>query len=200
MKYRLAVLIVLAAGAALWLVASRKPESAVHAANDVPPSLVQASKAAATPAPPETANRAIAPDAVAAAHWTETSTGPVPSKAKRAGLAAAAEPPSGPEVAPGLTPVTVLENMRAAFRQYSSRFGGNPVGINREITAALNGKNPQQVVFIEPEDGMRINARGELIDNWGTPYFFHQVSATKMEIHSAGPDKRMWTADDLVIE
>ena len=45
---------------------------------------------------------------------------------------------------------------------------------------------------------MRINARGELIDNWGTPFFFHQVSGTEMEIRSAGPDMKMWTADDLV--
>ena len=47
---------------------------------------------------------------------------------------------------------------------------------------------------------MRINSQGELIDPWGTPYFFHQLSGTEMEIHSAGPDKVMWTQDDLVIK
>jgi hypothetical protein len=62
----------------------------------------------------------------------------------------------------------------------------------------LNGKNPTQANFIKAEAGMRINENGELVDPWGTPYFFHQLSGTEMEIHSAGPDKIMWTRDDLV--
>jgi hypothetical protein len=90
--------------------------------------------------------------------------------------------------------------MRSVFRQYQARFGGNPVGTNLEITRALNGGNAGQVIFLNPEDGMRLNDQGELIDNWGTPFFFHQLSATRMEIHSAGPDRRMWTADDLVVQ
>ncbi len=76
----------------------------------------------------------------------------------------------------------------------------NPTGNNLDITAALNGKNLRQVVFINPADGLRVNDRGELIDNWDTPFFFHQVSATVMEIYSAGPDRKMWTADDLMIK
>lgn len=96
--------------------------------------------------------------------------------------------------------MTAMENMRAVFRQYSLRFGGNPTGINREITTALNGGNSKQVVFLDSEDGIRVNARGELVDNWGTPYFFHQLSRTEMEIHSAGPDGKMWTEDDLIIK
>lgn len=118
--------------------------------------------------------------------------------------------PSKPPVAPAgkpqplqytqLAPDVVLDNMRHAIRDYGSMFGGNPVGVNAEITSQLSGKNPKQVNFIRPEAGMRINAQGELVDPWGTPYFFHQLSGTEMEIHSAGPDKKMWTADDLVTE
>ena len=55
-------------------------------------------------------------------------------------------------------------------------------------------------MFLNPDDGARVNARGELVDNWDTPYFFHQLSRTEMEIRSAGPDRRMWTADDLVLK
>jgi hypothetical protein len=99
---------------------------------------------------------------------------------------------------PPMEPATVLDNMRIAIQQYGSRFGGNPVGTNPEITRALNGENPKQVHFITEESGLRINGRGELVDYWGTPFFFHQLSATDMEIHSAGPDRIMWTADDLV--
>jgi hypothetical protein len=97
-----------------------------------------------------------------------------------------------------MEPATVLGNMRVAIRQYGSRFSGNPVGTNPEITKALNGDNPKQVMFIGEESGLRINGRGELVDYWGTPFFFHQLSGTEMEIRSAGPDRVMWTSDDLV--
>ena len=92
----------------------------------------------------------------------------------------------------------VLQNVRRAVRQYGDMFNGNPVGTNPEITAALSGKNPRQINFIDGEGGMRVNGNGEMIDPWGTPYFFHQISGSEMEIHSAGPDRIMWTADDLV--
>ena len=95
-------------------------------------------------------------------------------------------------------PAIVLENMSRAIRQYGGMFGGNPVGTNPEITSQLTGANPKHINFIKAEAGMRINAKGELVDPWGTPYFFHQISGTEMEIHSAGPDKIMWTSDDLV--
>ena len=99
---------------------------------------------------------------------------------------------------PGMDPATVLSNMRITINQYGSTFGGNPVGTNPEITKAMNGDTPKQARFIKEELGLRINGRGELVDYWGTPFFFHQLSGKEMEIHSAGPDKVMWTADDLV--
>jgi len=99
-----------------------------------------------------------------------------------------------------IPPQIVLENMRRAVINYGSTFSGNPVGTNPEIAAALNGENPKQIKFIDPENGLRINGQGELVDSWGTPFFFHQLSATDMEVRSAGPDKIMWTPDDLVIK
>jgi hypothetical protein len=75
---------------------------------------------------------------------------------------------------------------------------GNPVGENSEITAALKGRNKLGFAFIPP-DNPAINSKGELCDRWGTPYFFHQLSGEKMEIRSAGPDRRLWTADDEVL-
>jgi len=95
---------------------------------------------------------------------------------------------------------TVLGNMRHAVRQYGEMFGGNPVGNNAEITSQLSGDNPKHINFINTEAGMRVNENGELVDSWGTPYFFHQLSRTDTEIHSAGPDRIMWTKDDLVIK
>ena len=96
------------------------------------------------------------------------------------------------------SPAIVLENMSRAVHQYGEMFGGNPVGTNPEITSQLSGKNPKHLNFLDADAGMRVNGDGELVDPWGTPYFFHQLSGHDMEIHSAGPDRIMWTADDLV--
>jgi len=133
---------------------------------------------------------------------SDTSSAPVSAPT----LAAAANSTSAtpeqllsPE-APKLPPATVLENMRSAIRDYGSMFGGNPVGNNAEITRALNGDNPKQAKFIHPDSGLRINGKGELIDPWGTPLFFHQLSGSETEIRSAGPDKVMWTTDDLIMK
>jgi hypothetical protein len=75
---------------------------------------------------------------------------------------------------------------------------GNPVGNNAEITAALTGRNRLRLALIPPDHPV-INAKGELCDRWGTPFFFHAESAAKMEIRSAGPDKKMWTSDDVTL-
>jgi hypothetical protein len=64
----------------------------------------------------------------------------------------------------------------------------------------LNGDNPRQVNFLNEQAGVRINEKGELVDPWGVPFFLHQLAAREMEIRSAGPDRAMWTDDDLVIK
>jgi len=107
------------------------------------------------------------------------------------------------EPAPAMVPVEmspgiVIQNVRHAITEYGAMFGGNPVGTNPEITAALAGNNPKQINFIKPEAGMRINGNGELVDTWGTPLFFHQLSGTDTEVRSAGPDRKLWTPDDVV--
>lgn len=111
----------------------------------------------------------------------------------------AASPNSAGETneAPALPPATVLDKTRVLIHNYRDAFGENPTGTNPEITEALMGKNPKQINFVT-DSGLRVNEKGELLDGYGTPFFFHQLSGKEMEIHSAGPDKMMWTADDLV--
>ena len=198
MRNRLfAVLIATVAGTTLWLVMSRRPETA---ANGAP--LRRASHAAAPPSVTMAAPVPMTAPAAAFAPQEIPKTAVLPKPQPRP-IAAVETAPEGPGVsiddAAAVPPVTVLENMRSVVRQYSERFGGNPVGSNPEIAEALNGKNPRQVVFLNSDDGLRLNERGQLIDNWGTPFFFHQLSRTEMEIRSAGPDRRMWTADDLLV-
>ena len=87
----------------------------------------------------------------------------------------------------------LLEAFRTSFPRE-----GNPVGSNAEITAALQGRNPAGVAFV-PRGHRAVNAAGELCDRWGTPFFFHAESARRMEIRSAGPDRRLWTDDDAIL-
>ena len=75
----------------------------------------------------------------------------------------------------------------------------NPVGTNAEIMKAVMGGNPTNAQLGPPE-GQSLNEQGELLDRWGTPYFFHQLSKETMEVRSAGPDRVLWNADDLVVK
>jgi len=121
-----------------------------------------------------------------------------PVNANSSGAQAAPSAQPAPLQFTNFSPAIVLENMSRAVRQYGEMFGGNPVGTNPEITSQLSGKNPRHINFLDADAGMRVNDNGELVDPWGTPYFFHQLSGHDMEIHSAGPDRIMWTSDDLV--
>ena len=205
MKVRLAAVLALLAGVGvLWLTVTRieEPLSQSTAGDDSAPAQTMRVRAAMPAVAPE--GNPEVPEETSDAATNSVAPGPVAPTPKPVALAAVEEPPTVPE-APGgtsssLPPGTALENMRAVFRQYNQRFGGNPVGSNPEITAALNGQNPRQVMFLNPDDGAHVNGRGELVDSWDTPYFFHQLSRTEMEIRSAGPDRRMWTSDDLVLK
>lgn len=133
--------------------------------------------------------------AAAPAHGTGSTLTQVP-------VAGAAEEPSHLADAlnsPGGDIHADLRILDEVFRQFrSSTHGLNPVGENREITAALTGRNRLGFAFIPPGHPA-INSRGELCDRWGTPFFFHQLSGIHMEIRSAGPDRQSWNADDEVL-
>jgi hypothetical protein len=85
--------------------------------------------------------------------------------------------------------------VKQVIRDYRAALGENPVGTNSEITKALLGANSRQARFI-PEEAKVGN--GQLVDRWNHPYFFHQLSRSQLQIRSAGPDGKMWTADDEV--
>jgi hypothetical protein len=111
----------------------------------------------------------------------------------RSTLADALNAPGGDIHADLRIVLEVIDTFRTNFPR-----AGNPVGDNPEITAALTGKNKLRLALIPP-DHRAIDRAGELCDRWGTPFFFHAESATRMEIRSAGPDRKMWSADDVVL-
>jgi hypothetical protein len=91
----------------------------------------------------------------------------------------------------------LLSNVFASWQTFFPR-DGNPWGDNRDITAVLSGKNARRVALIPPNHPA-ISPDGELLDRWGTPLLFHQLSGTAMELRSAGPDRIFYTADDTVL-
>ena len=92
-----------------------------------------------------------------------------------------------------------FEKISLMLRDYRTLNGENPVGTNAEIMKSIMGGNPRGAVLGPPE-GMMVSGSGELLDRWGTPYFFHALTRDLMEMRSAGPDRRMWNADDLAGE
>jgi len=94
------------------------------------------------------------------------------------------------------TPEEDLSLIQSMLRFHRRALGGNPVGLNDEITAALTGKNIKGAASLTI-DHPAISKQGELVDRWGTPYRFHAYSEKLMEVRSAGPDRKFNTADDL---
>jgi hypothetical protein len=89
-----------------------------------------------------------------------------------------------------------VEEIALNIRDFAQRFRGNPTGTNAEIVKALTGENEANATYL-PSKLRRLNDQGELLDAWGTPYFFHANSATEMEVRSAGPDRKLYTHDDV---
>jgi hypothetical protein len=71
-----------------------------------------------------------------------------------------------------------------------------PLGANEDIAAALLGLRKVQMPFLAKEDPC-FNAAGQLIDRWGTALYFHAIDKQRLDIRSAGADKKMWTEDDV---
>lgn len=93
-----------------------------------------------------------------------------------------------------------LALLNQVFLSWQTNFPaeGNPVGSNADITAALTGRNRLRYALVPPRHPA-ISGDGELVDRWGTPYFFHQLDGRRMEIRSAGPDRRLYTEDDALV-
>lgn len=71
-----------------------------------------------------------------------------------------------------------------------------PGGENVDIMRSMTGINTKRVAIVPP-GSKALNEQGELVDRWGTPYHFHPVSSSHLEVRSAGPDGQLWTDDDI---
>ena len=193
-------LLLLALGAA-WYLASRAPS---QVAPGVPPAVARpvGEPRTRSPAPiplvPVTAASPPSAQAVESSPSVNVSSAPVPSRP--AAMPAAPAPSIGADTPEERAAAEIdLDQVKLMLRDYRTRMGDNPVGTNAEIMRAVMGGNPKGAQLGPPE-GQDLNERGELVDRWGSPVFFHQLSATHMEIHSAGPDRVLGTDDDIVMK
>lgn len=70
-----------------------------------------------------------------------------------------------------------------------------PLGPNEEFARAFSDPEPMGEAAIPPTHPAIRD--GEIIDRWGTPWFFHQESSGSVNVRSAGPDRRLFTPDDI---
>ena len=74
--------------------------------------------------------------------------------------------------------------------------GNRPLSANEDWAALLRGQNAARERFL-PEGHPALDAEGRVVDRWGVPLFFHALGGGRYELRSAGPDRKMWTADDI---
>ncbi len=89
-----------------------------------------------------------------------------------------------------------IHHLDQLITAYRVKLQGNPSGDNIDIMAQLRGKNDQRFAWF-PLTHPSIDPQGALLDRWSTPYFFHSLSHEETEIRSAGPDRKLFTPDDL---
>lgn len=108
-------------------------------------------------------------------------------------------PPPKPRIVHSPEALKEMDDIQFMLRDFRTRIGGNPGGTNAEIMKEVMGNNRFNA-RLGPPEGQRLNEQGELVDRWGSPYFFHQLSMTEMEVRSFGPDRAMYTADDIIVK
>lgn len=89
----------------------------------------------------------------------------------------------------------VLAEMVSNFLQSAPVDHRPPLGGNEEITRALT--NAETLGEAALPDTHPAIIGGQLVDRWGTPWHFHQQSSGIIEVRSAGPDRRLFTHDDV---
>ena len=102
--------------------------------------------------------------------------------------------------APGFDPQHDVATLHAMLRQYLQHLHGrqgHPVGNDSDLARVLTGHNPMKLVVLPPTHSA-LSPDGRLRDRWGTPYFIHPRGHGAFEIRSAGPDRELFTQDDVI--
>jgi hypothetical protein len=102
-----------------------------------------------------------------------------------------ASPVSTPE-----NDLTLMAHLMDNFSLLVKSAADRPMSANEDWAAAFRGLNPAHERFL-PDNNVALDAQGRLVDRWGTPLFFHALGNRCFDLRSAGPDKKLWTDDDI---
>jgi hypothetical protein len=84
---------------------------------------------------------------------------------------------------------TEVDHLFEAFHKYKQIIGRYPSGSNVEIAKAIReGNNEKKLMILAVKDS-QLNAKGEIVDPWGTPLKIY-FAQNEVLIRSAGPNKQ----------
>lgn len=88
-----------------------------------------------------------------------------------------------------------LQDIVSSYLQNTNTSSRLPLGPNEEFARALTDPDSMGDSAIPLKHPAILN--GQLIDRWGTPWFLHQDSSGTVSTRSAGPDRKLFTPDDV---
>lgn len=92
--------------------------------------------------------------------------------------------------------LAALADLVAGYQQSGLGDARRSLGFNEDLVAALTDRAALgDAALPATHPALR---DGRLLDRWGTPWQVHPLAAGLTELRSAGPDQRLYTADDLV--
>lgn len=97
----------------------------------------------------------------------------------------------------GAEDVQTLYEIVVQYLQVMQRRPGPPIGDDMDLAKVLKGKNPIKRAVVDPAHPA-FSSEGRILDRWGTPYHVHALSSTAYRVRSAGPDRKLFTQDDIV--
>lgn len=80
-----------------------------------------------------------------------------------------------------------VDGLFEALHKYKEHVGEYPRGANQDIAKALIGNNPKRVIILAVRHE-NLNAKGEIVDPWGTPLKIY-CADREVLIRSAGPNR-----------
>ncbi len=136
---------------------------------------------------------AIAPESI---KQTGLTINPVPAQKPRRVATSLAAKLNAPD-STAAEDVVVLHGMLRQYLRFLKDRQARPIGNDSDLARVLIGNNPMKLVILPP-DHPALGADGRLRDRFGTPYFIHPRGHLAFEIRSAGPDRKLFTDDDLI--
>mgnify|MGYP003336162670 CR=1 FL=1 len=82
-----------------------------------------------------------------------------------------------------------VDQLFEAFHKYKQIVGKYPSGSNAEIAKSIREGNNEKKLMIMAVKDSQLNAKGEIVDPWGTPLKIY-FAQNEVLIRSAGPNKQ----------